>query len=730
MTKRICIVTNEIFGPHKNGGIGTSQTFLALLLSEADFCVDILYTGEIKHRTETHWISWYRARGVGFKSLGDGSLRMLPNFMAQSHNVFEYLLEKSYDIIIFQDWGGHGYATACAKRTGLIEGPTIVTWLHSPQVWLDFANQDRVGSIDHQYRCEMERAAVEMSDVILSPSQYMIDWLKDSGWDLPHAICLPLYIPNIQLSEDDLVADSNETLQQRKEAKERDSSQSPIDEIVFFGRLETRKGIDVFINAIKILLPHRKIENVTFLGKAATHTFESIKNALGEAIAYANFSHLDNLNSSEAIKYILSRRCLVVVPSLADNSPCTIYECLNNKIPFITTNCGGMIELIDPEDRSKFVCNPKAGDIAKLIGNFLDSTHEPIYPRSRLDADGVKSISIDFFSRLSNHDTIRGSTTMLDAAKDVTVVITHYERPHMLDGLLKSLTNQTAKGFQVIIVDDASQSKEAKIKLKELASRSFEFALKILVADENRYLGAARNLGLRHVETKYVVFIDDDNVAMPTMVADYCKAIIVSSADVVTCAMVSFDGNLGVPRSDRKSYDHWGFCPAALSLAAVRNVFGDATAIYRVDAIKEAGGFHEEHGVTHEDWELHLRLSIAGKKYEYLPVPTFWYRGSADSMIRTTNKFKNDERQIRAWRKILPRNAQLVPTLLVGFERSMLALEAENRALRDEIYASKLKHYRDELSATAQLKRISSCLNEPSVPMISRAKRYFLGVKN
>jgi glycosyltransferase involved in cell wall biosynthesis len=729
MTKRICIVTNEIFGPHKNGGIGTSQTFLALLLSSADFCVDILYTGEIKHRTEAHWISWYRARGISFKSLGECSLRVSPNFMAQSHNVFEYLFEKSYDIIIFQDWGGHGYATACAKRTGLIEGPTIVTWLHSPQVWLDFANQDRVGSIDHQYRCEMERAAVEMSDVILSPSQYMIDWLKDSGWNIPHAICLPLYIPNVQFSEDDLVANSTEVLQQEKGVEKRDSAQSQINEIIFFGRLETRKGIDVFVNAIKILLPHRNIENVTFLGKAATHTFESIKNSLGDTLNKANFSHLDNLNSSEAIKYILSKRCLVVVPSLADNSPCTIYECLNNKVPFITSSCGGMVELVTSADRSQFVCDPKASDIVKLISNFLDLTHETTYPRPRLDVDDIRASSIDFFSKLSGDGTICSSKAELDMAEDVTIVITHYERPHMLDGLLKSLANQTEKRFKVIIVDDASTSKEAKIKLKELAERSFGFALKILVADENRYLGAARNLGLRHVGTEYVIFIDDDNVAMPTMVADYRRAITVSASDVVTCIMVSFDGNLGVPRSDRKNYDHWGFCPAAMSLAAVRNVYGDATAIYRVDAIREVGGFHEEHGVTHEDWELHLRLSIAGKKHEYLPIPTFWYRGSADSMIRTTNRFRNDERQIRAWRKILPRNAQLVPTLLVGFERSILALEAENRELRDEIYVSKLKHYRDELSAAAQLKRISSCLNEPSVPAASKIMRYFLRTK-
>ena len=44
---KVCIVTGEIVGPHKNGGIGTSMTGLAETLASSGLPVTILYTGSV-----------------------------------------------------------------------------------------------------------------------------------------------------------------------------------------------------------------------------------------------------------------------------------------------------------------------------------------------------------------------------------------------------------------------------------------------------------------------------------------------------------------------------------------------------------------------------------------------------------------------------------------------------------------------------------------------------------
>ena len=170
--------------------------------------------------------------------------------------------------------------------------------------------------------------------------------------------------------------------------------------------------------------------------------------------------------------------------------------------------------------------------------------------------------------------------------------------------------------------------------------------------------------------------------------------------------MVAFDNEGTIDETDLRDYDQWAFIPDAPVLGLFQNAFGDASSIYRRDALRKVGGFHEEYGVTHEDWELHLRASLAGLKHAYIPDPVFWYRASADSMIRTTDTYSNDQRQIKAWEDNLPRAYRLLPHFVFGmFKRAQLSDQNYHRA------EPALTHEQVERSSAAQLKRISAMLN-------------------
>lgn len=733
MNERICIVTNELFGPHKNGGIGTSQTFLAILLAENGFSVDILYTGEIKHRTEDHWTAWYSARNIRFQLFrSSGRRNIAPHIFALSHEIYSYLSGQSYDLVVFQDWGGTGYATTAAKRVGAFPQRTqIVTWLHSPELWLSYANRLRISSVEQAMKCEMERVAIEQSDLVLSPSNYMIDWLSSRGFNLTGlAQCLPLYIPNEVLAED--LAQPSSMRQKRAATpaalKAPNSALKPATapqtEIVFFGRLERRKGVELFASAIRQLLPDPRISRITFLGRSEPFTIDDIRSLVGEESKSTVMIHLGNLDAFEAMAYIKKSKALVVIPSLVDNSPCVIYECLNNDVDFITTSAGGMRELIAEADLSDRVCAPRGRDLAQLISTHLaKSSSERQAARPRFNVETIASDTIKLFRLQSGKPCKLPAEAVSSSQPDLTVIMTHYERPHMLDSALDALDRQTSKDFRLILVDDASTSEAARVKLDAIERRTYSFPSEVVRKSSNEYLGAARNTGLKQCTTDLVVFIDDDNIAMPHMVEVLKKAMIASAADCVTTMMVGFERDTDINYQEMTRFSHWAFIPKALSLSGVRNVFGDATSIYKSAAIREVGGFHEEHGVTHEDWELHLKLASANKRHEYLPQAVFWYRGSADSMIRTTDTFLNDQRQIGAWGQLLPNNARLASALMLGLEKRAAELNEERQELRDALAVAKGRQSHEDTIATAHLKRVAAVIRERAPELSEMTER-------
>jgi hypothetical protein len=149
-------------------------------------------------------------------------------------------------------------------------------------------------------------------------------------------------------------------------------------------------------------------------------------------------------------------------------------------------------------------------------------------------------------------------------------------------------------------------------------------------------LGAARNLGWRQSAGEYIIFHDDDNLSLPHLVETYVRAAQKSTADIVTAAMATFEGD-DLPDSGIE-YAEEIFAPlgGVLSAGVFMNLYGDAHACIRRDALERLGGFSEDHGVGHEDWELFARATIHGMKVLSVPEPLFWYRISKDSMLRTS----------------------------------------------------------------------------------------------
>lgn len=94
----------------------------------------------------------------------------------------------------------------------------------------------------------------------------------------------------------------------------------------------------------------------------------------------------------------------------------------------------------------------------------------------------------------------------------LTVIVTAYNEEKYIFECLKSLENQTFKGFEVILVNDGSTDRT--LEICETFQKQSDLKLKI-ITQENRGVAEARNNALKYINTKYLKFLDGDDFLEP-----------------------------------------------------------------------------------------------------------------------------------------------------------------------------------------------------------------------
>jgi len=99
------------------------------------------------------------------------------------------------------------------------------------------------------------------------------------------------------------------------------------------------------------------------------------------------------------------------------------------------------------------------------------------------------------------------------ASTQVSAVIPTYDRPDLLERAVRSVVEQSYDDLELIVVDDASPSVDAREVLPEtfpeLESRFDRVVIERL--ESNSGVCAARNRGIQLARGEYVAFLDDDD---------------------------------------------------------------------------------------------------------------------------------------------------------------------------------------------------------------------------
>lgn len=618
---RVCIASYEFLGPSHNGGIGTAYFSLASALAGAGHEVTVLYLlgDRCENGTIDDWTAYFRDRGIEFVPLPvSPPMPDVPEAAAVSRDAYQWLRARDFDLIHFPELLGHGYYTELAKRQGLdFRDTAICVGTHSPMTWIREINGEAPFSPDEIEIDFLEHQSVRLADVVVGPSHYLLNWMRGKGWELPPRCYVQQYI----LSPD---------MQTYWEEPHRDeAAMRRVEEFVFFGRLEERKGLRVFCDALDRLSRASSAKfTVSFLGKSATVAGRDAAEYIKERGRDWPFDLriLTDRDQTGALRYLREKPGRVaIMPSLEDNLPNTVLECLCARIPFIAGGTGGIPEMIAAEDVERVTCAPTADELAGRLARALDEgmpLGRPAIDPGENRGQWVRWHVERTLERLAASGN-EPAVSVEPAAPRVTVCLNWREFPEALPQTASALEAQDWPNFEVVLVDQTAsgvteadgddESRQAGADLRQrFASRGWR-----ITREPDTGGAAARDRAASQAAGDYLLFADERGTPKPDAISTFVRSAKHSKADILTCFL-----DLYSEKSYRPGRVEMGchpFLGPAMIPGLFRNYLGEGQIFISKSAYQTIGGFAAGRGENCDYWEFLVRAVLAGFQLEVVP---------------------------------------------------------------------------------------------------------------
>ncbi|MFN7992058.1 MAG: glycosyltransferase family 2 protein [Bryobacteraceae bacterium] len=241
---------------------------------------------------------------------------------------------------------------------------------------------------------------------------------------------------------------------------------------------------------------------------------------------------------------------------------------------------------------------------------------------------------------------------------DISVVVINWNGREYLRACLRSLSNQEAADFEVIVVDNGSTDGSV-----EMMRRDFP-AVRVLANTQNRGFCGANNQGFQLARGRFVAILNNDAEVAPGFLAalrrvfDIAPDIGMAAAKVLVYEdprridkvghLIYPDGQnrgRGTGELDTGQYDRLEECLWPDGCAAM----------YRKSMLDQIGGFDEDLFIFGDDAELGLRARIAGWRCFYVPDAVVrHHRGGAMNAGSTGRIFLIERNRVLLAAKLFP----------------------------------------------------------------------------
>ena len=199
--------------------------------------------------------------------------------------------------------------------------------------------------------------ALNDADLVISPSQFLINKFAEFGYDTSHFT----HIRHGLMSPP-----------QQKQILE-ESTTRPL-MIGYAGQLQPHKGLDLAVNAVKQLIDAGYDLRFEIWGpeNQSPHYVTELKKS---TVAYPQI-HWNGRYAGSQLWDILNSFDVIVIPSRwYENSPTVILEAFSVGLPVVTTNLGGMAELVQHEKSGLVFELNNVNDLRRQLERLL-TDHE------------------------------------------------------------------------------------------------------------------------------------------------------------------------------------------------------------------------------------------------------------------------------------------------------------------------------------------------------------------
>jgi glycosyltransferase involved in cell wall biosynthesis len=360
---RIALINSEYPSRDGQGGIATYTYTLANALAAQNHTVHVLARKETRPGPLGPNIRFHAFEFKGappLQRLKDIFYRKGPILWEQGHAraVRELLLkihrDEGLDVAEIPEYGGLAYE--CGP---LLPFPVVVGF-HMPSEMVDTLNKQPITPAQRKWH-RFEERALKNATAYRCPSEALKTYVC-TRYDLSPSAVAHIRNPiSTRLFE--------------KIHKSYHASDDHID-LLFAGRLEYRKGIDIIANSIRDILRIDPRITVTFTGESMLRTGPlyrlRIENKLSDE-ERKRVWFLGPVNRSELV-VLYCRSSALLIPSLFENAPYVLLEAMDAKLPVIGADAGGIKEILRHRENGLLF---SLSEPASLVADIVEYIKNP-----------------------------------------------------------------------------------------------------------------------------------------------------------------------------------------------------------------------------------------------------------------------------------------------------------------------------------------------------------------
>lgn len=618
----IVLCSREFPGINPSGGIGVYVRAVARVLVEQGHVVLVITEGkkvELSEHPEGFDVQTIKSI-EGFKTDPHGYSYQLYKKLRHLHQT------RHFDVIEFPEYQGEAYFAVKAKRLlGEFSDVTLAVHSHMSLELCDRLN-DEFTVLYRQAIFNIERYALKYADRVTVPSEDLRDLYHH---DIPRSYLLKSHpMPHFT---------TRMAPRPRRDA---------VPVLLYVGRMEHRKGVDLFIDAAIRLMTAGVKFRARLVGGDTWRQEVSYRAYLLKRIPKEftqNFEFVGPVHR-DALTREYEAATALVFPSRFENWPNVCLEAMSYGKAIVASKHGGMREML--ADGAGLLVDPL--DPADLDQALLQVVNEPTIVE-RLGHSALARYEEFEHQPHFDYGTLLPSVTVSEPSQEnwplVSVVVPSFNAASTIEETVRSLNQLDYPNYEILLIDDGSTDGNFSLLLDRLGQKYHRIRV---FHKTNSGLPGARNYGARMAAGEYLAFCDADDLLQRNLIREAVTALKAHPELSAVYPILRYWGEIkGL----------WGPQDIYLPTILAENQAHAGLVIHR-EVFEALEGYDESFVFGWEDWDLAIRFAKAGYTGEVLPREGYIYRVHNASMVRTTTY----ERRVTMYRQLWRKHEELLGT--------------------------------------------------------------------